>query len=496
VSGQPDWSGDPYRTLGLEPGAPMGEVKRAYRRLAKAFHPDSAGEAALPRFLAIHAAYEQLITGRILPGSANAPTPPRPEPWRADPERARASRERASRERASKGRASREPAGATRGPRPAAGDRARAGEGRAGPAGSSTEAGGNGGSTASGKSSTRGDSGGARRSGTSGSGRRSTRKATLGSTTYDDARDHADATWSGASWYGPSTGEYWIINPREYADPRKHGPEYLSRARRRAERDAQGAEVGPDEGPLDTAAATAAEASARWATTGGSATAGAATAGAATAGRHTTERMGRADPAGAAWAETDLRGTRRPGAPRSSGATETSRGAPPSGEVRWQPGPSFRGGPRADAMRASRSPNRSWFGAAADDPIRRLGLALVAWPPLGIATAAAIGEVTGCSTYSAACDGSEPLLPWLAQAVLLGLLLLLPPVARLLSIGTVAILLALVPVTALLIALGARGQPEVGLALGALLAGAWLIGVGYAALGTRRLNRADQGSSG
>ena len=48
----------------------------------------------------------------------------------------------------------------------------------------------------------------------------------MGSTSYDEARDVNDPTWSGASWYGPSSGEYWIVNPREYADPRKHGPEY------------------------------------------------------------------------------------------------------------------------------------------------------------------------------------------------------------------------------------------------------------------------------
>ena len=51
---------DPYRTLGLPPGASLDEIRRAYRRLAKANHPDSAGEAALPRFLAIQAAYEML----------------------------------------------------------------------------------------------------------------------------------------------------------------------------------------------------------------------------------------------------------------------------------------------------------------------------------------------------------------------------------------------------------------------------------------------------
>ena len=55
---------DPYRTLGLAPGATLDDIRRAYRRLAKANHPDSAGEAALPRFLAIQAAYEMLTEGR------------------------------------------------------------------------------------------------------------------------------------------------------------------------------------------------------------------------------------------------------------------------------------------------------------------------------------------------------------------------------------------------------------------------------------------------
>ncbi|HEX5239448.1 MAG TPA: hypothetical protein VFW20_00450, partial [Candidatus Limnocylindrales bacterium] len=53
----------------------------------------------------------------------------------------------------------------------------------------------------------------------------------MGSTSYDEARDASDPRWAGASWYGPTTGEYWIVNPREYADPRKHGPGYSSRGR-------------------------------------------------------------------------------------------------------------------------------------------------------------------------------------------------------------------------------------------------------------------------
>lgn len=67
---------DPYRTLGLTRGATLDEVKRAYRRLAKANHPDAAGPGALPRFLAIQAAYEQLFGGSAAPspGGRGSPT--------------------------------------------------------------------------------------------------------------------------------------------------------------------------------------------------------------------------------------------------------------------------------------------------------------------------------------------------------------------------------------------------------------------------------------
>ena len=193
----------------------MADVKRAYRRLAKTFHPDSAGQAALPRFLAIHEAYEHILTGRVRPTPRAGPTAEatRGEPWRADPERARAARERARRRSGQPGTAGRTGTAGTAGPSFDAG--------RKRPTGSS-------GATSSGGPAASGP-GPRERS------RRNVRKATLGSTSYDEARDPADATWSGASWYGPTSGEYWIVNPREYADPRKHGPEYLARARRGAE---------------------------------------------------------------------------------------------------------------------------------------------------------------------------------------------------------------------------------------------------------------------
>src|SRR6187551_3802902 len=50
-----DVQGDPYRTLGVTPEASLNEIRSAYRRLVKLYHPDAAGERALSRFLAIQA---------------------------------------------------------------------------------------------------------------------------------------------------------------------------------------------------------------------------------------------------------------------------------------------------------------------------------------------------------------------------------------------------------------------------------------------------------
>jgi hypothetical protein len=121
--------------------------------------------------------------------------------------------------------------------------------------------------------------------------------------------------------------------------------------------------------------------------------------------------------------------------------------------------------------------------------VRRFGIALLAWPPIGLAAAAAIGDATGCAAYSAACAGTEPLLPWLAQAVILGLLLLLSPVARVLAGGTLGILVALVPLTFFLIAVGGSGAAQAGFALAFFLALAWLAGVAWAVSQARRRTR-------
>ena len=53
---------DHHATLGIAPDATLGDVKRAYRRLAMRWHPDRNDDpAATERFKAIRAAYEQLV---------------------------------------------------------------------------------------------------------------------------------------------------------------------------------------------------------------------------------------------------------------------------------------------------------------------------------------------------------------------------------------------------------------------------------------------------
>src|SRR3954469_22787613 len=60
--------GDPYRVLGVSPGASSEELHDAYRRLVKLHHPDRNGgsEASARRFAEIQEAYEQ-VRGRPRP---------------------------------------------------------------------------------------------------------------------------------------------------------------------------------------------------------------------------------------------------------------------------------------------------------------------------------------------------------------------------------------------------------------------------------------------
>lgn len=76
---------DPYQTLGVSQRADADEIKAAYRRLAKHYHPDRAGSdpKIAERFHAVRAAYEQLQrhdTQTRTGGPAHKPTAETPPP--------------------------------------------------------------------------------------------------------------------------------------------------------------------------------------------------------------------------------------------------------------------------------------------------------------------------------------------------------------------------------------------------------------------------------
>ena len=220
---------DPYRTLGLSRGASLAEIKRAYRRLAKAYHPDAAGEAALPRFLAIQAAYEQLASDGAVEGGASRARSRRgrrrratPTARDADAPRLRRSRRAGARDRSDVRRPARD---ARCGARP----------GRAAdPAGLDAAR-----RTATGAAA-RGEAPAA----SAAPGARPSRKATLGSTSYDEA-DATRSTRRGAAPRGTArraarTGRSTRgVRRSAQARPRVPGPGPAGR--RGPSRDAAGA---------------------------------------------------------------------------------------------------------------------------------------------------------------------------------------------------------------------------------------------------------------
>ena len=59
-------TGNPYKTLGLKAGASADEIRRAYRKLVKKYHPDrNPSASAAEQFIEIQSAYEQLTSGQI-----------------------------------------------------------------------------------------------------------------------------------------------------------------------------------------------------------------------------------------------------------------------------------------------------------------------------------------------------------------------------------------------------------------------------------------------
>lgn len=436
---------DPYRTLGLERGASLAEVKRAYRRLAKANHPDAAGEAALPRFLAIQAAYDQ-IAGPDAGTSRSGGRAPSRRAWEADPDRAGATH------RAYGGRARPRP-GAAPGPRPRPSPR---------PGRPDRPPGGVGGER----------TGGARSDGRP-------KKATLGSTSYDDVDPAAfDPDWGGASWYGTTSGTYWTLNPKEYADPRKHGPEYQARARRAVpgNRPDEDGPTPPSDPPATPggigvdAAETAADrpppthtSTSWWQATGGEPTAGGPTAGGPTRGQ-------------APGSDPDARGTQPP----SGRAHTVPPIRPQTTTTAATPGTlDGRSGSDDLSVDAAVDALRTWLDDDHPSIPARVGRAFVAWTPVALGIGWGLGELSGCGRFAATCDPSVAPISW---AVQLGVLVLLILVSRLARIGFLATLGALAPVflaSVLLFATDPAGTDAARSLLGAMMAVGWVLGLIY-----------------
>jgi DnaJ domain len=75
---------DPFAVLGVAPDASAEEVAAAYRRLAKQWHPDHAGNEGAERMAQINAAYDLLRAEAWLErrGRAAPPAPPASAPTR------------------------------------------------------------------------------------------------------------------------------------------------------------------------------------------------------------------------------------------------------------------------------------------------------------------------------------------------------------------------------------------------------------------------------
>ena len=471
------FQGDPHRILGLAPGASLNEIRSAYRRLVKQYHPDAAGERALPRFLAIQAAYERLVDGegRLRPPGTRAGRPgpgggaqQAGEPWRADPARARASRD-AWRARRSADASRPASAGAGEGTGAGTGTEA-PGEGAAGggarPTGGATGRRGDGGRRADGTRSER-------------PGRRDRRKATQGSTTYDEAAEiPLDPEWDGGAWYGPTSGTYWTLNPREYADPRKHGPEYLARARRAARPDtADGADGDPPPG-ADRAASPDARPGAAPEPTPESDVAGEGGRWRWSGATRTTTDGGAAEWGTRAWTY-DPRGPS--GAAWTAGATGHRGARPAQGAA--EDGPPL---PDLETL-ARRAAPRNLLALARHRGWRwRLLLALAGWPPIGFAAGTLLATVTGCATFSAACPEPMPAVSMAVQPLVVLALLLVPPAAAAAAFGSLVALVVALPVAAVL-SVGSGPESRVGApVLGALTGAAYLVALAVGSLAVWR----------
>ncbi len=428
---------EPHRVLGVPVGASEEEIKRAYRALAKRFHPD-ARQGSVARFLEVQDAYEALVAaGPRRTGEPQAPRDERPSRRPAQP----GSRPREGSDPRGAGAGGTQAGAWARRPR-ATGARRSEGPatGKEESASRRSEAGPQG----------AGDPEGRHGPDPAPRGRRTAgrRRATLGSTSYDEAEEVFEPGWAGASWYGPSSGTYWTVNPKEYADPRKHGPEYQARARGRSARSAR-------------------------------------SAGASEQGTEAGKRGPIADEPGRAESEQGRADSQQgpvpyppdAGAPRPTAAAPSADAGAPR-PAATAPSPDA-GAPRPDASGPRQQARAPRPGTARRRPSAdvlvedrpglsaRLVMALLGWAVPGLAVAAVAGLPGGLVA-------TLPL-----QVAGVAVLVAAPQVAWATVVGGLVLGITAVPIVALVSALGgplAPGQPASPVAVG-LAVTAWTAGV-------------------
>ena len=155
--------------------------------------------------------------------------------------------------------------------------------------------------------------------------------------------------------------------------------------------------------------------------------------------------------------------------------------------------------------RASRDTGESAFGRARlpppDDPSsdvgdatadqppsrllsRRTLVALLAWPPIGLALAGLFGELSGCTRYAATCADSGGLAPWAIQVPVLLAFLLMPAAARIGAVGSIALVIVAIPAGLTLAVAGGNRVPGTASALLLVICAiAYVVGVAGALSG-------------
>ncbi len=308
---------------------------------------------------------------------------------------------------------------------------------------------------------------------------RQRRRASLGSTSYDGADTSPEPTWEGASWYGPSSGTYWTLNPKEYADPRRHGPDYLARARRAAGSDGPGAGE-PGVAPPATDAGAPGRSAAQPGRNARNGRDPASRGPAASPGPATSpEPAASREPVPGARASREWPADARPApGPGASGAPSAPASAHPRAASTGRStgrstGPSTPPAPPPVRPSGASAATGSAAAAAWPAPSQRLLLATVAWIGPGLALALAVGLPGGLVA-------TLPL-----QVAGLALAARLPRLAWIGAAGLVGVLVAWVPAALVLTAFGEPGGPA-GVTpdeLGLLAAITWAAGILVAATG-------------